>query len=121
MRPVGWAVALSEICGFQCGPWLSVGPVAVVLAVALSGTCGCPWHPWQLALPVDVSGTCGCQEHLWPLACGLAVSDTHGCQWHWLLGWRAVSGTHGGPCDAGYHSCWWRLWLSVGLEVTGVA
>lgn len=27
-RPVGWAVALSEICGFQCDPWLSVGPVA---------------------------------------------------------------------------------------------
>lgn len=32
MRPVGWAVALSEICGFQCGLWLSVGPVADSMA-----------------------------------------------------------------------------------------
>lgn len=48
--------------------------------------------------------------------------DTHGRRWHWLLGWPvAVRGTCGGLCDAGYHSCWWRLWLSVGLEVTGVA
>lgn len=48
--------------------------------------------------------------------------DTHGRRWHWLLGWPvAVRGTCGGLCDAGYHSCWWRLWLSVGLEVSGVA
>lgn len=102
------SVAFSVARGSQWDLWLTAWPeavsgtVAVVLAVALSGTCGCPWYPWQLARPVDVSGTCG-------------------CQWHWLLGWRTVSGTRGGPCDAGYHSCWWRLWLSVGLEVTGVA
>lgn len=118
------SVAFSVARGSQWDLWLTVWPeavsgtVAVVLAVALSGTCGCQWHPWQLAWPMDVGGTCGCQEHLWPLACGLAVSDTHGCRWHWLLGWHAVSGTRGGPCDAGYHSCWWRLWLSVGLEAT---
>lgn len=120
----GLGCGSSEICGFQCGPRLSVGPVTDSMARGCQWDCGCclscssQWDLWLSMAPMAIGLACGCQWDLWLSGTSVAIGLWLGCQWHWLLGWHAVSGTCGGPCDAGYHSCWWRLWLSVGLEVT---